>query len=60
MLEVFSLAPLTTFYSDTYDWLDLCSTCDIDEQYDCSTKCVVPVAFPTVPVYNPYNVVSCN
>jgi hypothetical protein len=60
MLEVFSLAPLTTFYSDTYDWLDLCSTCDIDEQYSCSTKCVVPVAFPTVPVYNPYNVVSCN
>jgi hypothetical protein len=60
MLEVFSLAPLTTFYSDTYDWLDLCSTCDIDEQYSCSTVCVVPVAFPTVPVYNPYNVVSCN
>ena len=60
MLEIFSLAPLTTFYNDTYAWLDHCSTCDIDEQYSCSTVCVVPIAFPAVPVYNPYNVVSCN
>jgi hypothetical protein len=59
MLEVFSLEPLAAFYSDTYDWLDKCGVCDL-EQYYCSTKCVVPVAFPTVPVYNPYNVVSCN
>lgn len=60
MLEIFSLAPLATFYSDTYDWLDNCSTCDIDEQYSCTTVCEVPIAFPTVPVYNPYNVNSCN
>tara|TARA_R110002126_G_scaffold12870_1_gene55309 strand:+ start:1855 stop:3528 length:1674 start_codon:yes stop_codon:yes gene_type:complete len=59
MLEVFSLGKLATFYSDTYDWLDKCGVCDL-EQYACSTICVVPVAFPTVPVYNPYNVVSCN
>jgi hypothetical protein len=59
MLEVFSLVQLTTFFTDTSDWLDKCGVCDL-EKYDCSTKCVVPVAFPTVPVYNPYNVVSCN
>jgi hypothetical protein len=59
MLEIFSLVQLTTFFTDTSDWLDKCGVCDL-EKYDCSTKCVVPVAFPTVPVYNPYNVVSCN
>ena len=60
MLEVFSLVKLTDFYDDTRDWLQNCSTCDIDEQYACDTVCVVPIAFPAVPVYNPYNVVSCN
>jgi len=59
MLEVFSLVQLTDFYDDTRDWLANCSTCDIDEEYGCSTKCIVPVAFPAVPVYNPYNVVAC-
>ena len=59
MLEVFSLVQLAAFFSDTSDWLDKCGVCDL-EKYACSTICVVPVAFPTVPVYNPYNVVSCN
>ena len=59
MLEVFSLVQLTDFYDDTRDWLANCSTCDIDEQYGCSTVCEVPVNFPAVPVYNPYNVVAC-
>ena len=58
MLEIFSLSPLTTFYNNTGDWLDNCGVCEIDA-YTCSTTCVVPVAFPAVPVYNPYNVVSC-
>jgi hypothetical protein len=60
MLEIFSLVPLIAFYEDTQAWLANCSTCDIDEEYGCSTKCEVPVNFPAVPVYNPYNVVSCN
>jgi hypothetical protein len=59
MLEVFSLVPLNAFYDDTRDWLASCSTCDIDEEYGCSTKCEVPVNFPAVPPYNPYNVVAC-
>ena len=59
MLEIFSLVPLTTFVTDTSDWLSDCGVCEIDT-YSCSTVCVVPISFPAVPVYNPYNVVSCN
>ena len=59
LLEVFSLVPLTTFVTDTSDWLSNCGVCEIDT-YSCSTVCVVPISFPAVPVYNPYNVVSCN
>jgi hypothetical protein len=59
MLEVFSLVQLTTFFTDTSDWLSNCGVCDL-EKYNCSTKCPSILAFPTVPVYNPYNVVSCN
>ena len=59
LLEIFSLVPLTTFVTDTSDWLSNCGVCEIDT-YSCSTVCVVPISFPAVPVYNPYNVVSCN
>ena len=58
MLEIFSLVPLITFFVDTAGWLDSCGVCEI-EQYSCDTVCDVPVNFPAVPVYNPYNVVSC-
>ena len=58
MLEIFSLAPLSTFATDTAGWLDSCGVCEIDT-YSCDTVCDVPVNFPAVPVYNPYNVVSC-
>ena len=58
LLEVFSLVPLTTFVTDTSDWLSNCGVCEIDT-YSCSTVCVVPISFPAVPVYNPYNVVAC-
>ena len=58
LLEVFSLVPLTTFVNDTSDWLSNCGVCEIDT-YSCSTVCVVPISFPAVPVYNPYNVVAC-
>jgi hypothetical protein len=27
--------------------------------YSCETVCIVPIAFPAIPKYNPYNVVSC-
>jgi hypothetical protein len=63
MLEIFSLAPLDTFATDTSGWLDACGVCEInvlENAYSCVTDCEVPIAFPTVPVYNPYNVVSCN
>ena len=58
LLEIFSLTALTTFNNDTAGWLDSCGVCEI-ELYTCNTVCVVPIHFPTLPVYNPYNVVSC-
>ena len=59
-LTIFSLSALSTFYSDTVAWLSACdNACNIEE-IACVTACVVPVNFPTLPVYNPYNVVSCN
>ena len=58
MLEIFSLVPLPTFLVDTAGWLDACGVCEI-ELYTCETVCDVPIAFPVVPKYNPYNVVSC-
>jgi hypothetical protein len=58
MLEIFSLVPLTTFVTDTAGWLDSCGVCEID-LYTCDTVCIVPIAFPAIPRYNPYNVVSC-
>ena len=59
LLEVFSLAPLNTFDNDTAGWLDSCGVCEI-ENFSCDTQCEVPIAFPTLPKYNPYNVVSCS
>ena len=62
LLEIFSLAPLTTFATDTSGWLGSCGVCEIDvltEAYSCDTVCDVPIAFPAIPKYNPYNVVSC-
>ena len=59
LLEVFSLAPLTTFDTDTSGWLNSCGVCEI-ENFSCETQCEVPIAFPTLPMYNPYNVVSCS
>ena len=59
-LTVFSIDPLSTFFTDTETWLENCdNACNIEE-ITCETECDVPVAFPTLPVYNPYNVVSCN
>jgi hypothetical protein len=63
MLEIFSLAPLNTFATDTSGWLNACGVCEInvlESAYGCDTVCVVPIAFPAIPVYNPYNTVSCN
>jgi hypothetical protein len=62
LLEIFSLAPLTTFATDTAGWLDSCGVCETDvltDAYSCDTVCDVPIAFPAIPKYNPYNVVSC-
>jgi len=70
MLEIFALPvqtnagtiainPLATFEANTILWLACADVCDI-AAYTCSTVCVVPIAFPAVPVYNPYNVNSCN
>jgi hypothetical protein len=58
LLEVFSLTNLSTFAGDTAGWLSSCGVCEIDS-YSCDTVCVVPVNFPVLPKYNPYNVVSC-
>jgi hypothetical protein len=70
MLEIFALPaqtnaatiatnPLATFVTNTLAWLNACTTVCDTTSYACSTVCVVPIAFPAVPVYNPYNVVSC-
>jgi len=59
LLEIFSLTELSTFINDTAGWLDSCGTCDTSENYTCSTICEVPINFPTLPVFNPYNTVSC-
>ena len=58
VLEIYSLSPLATFYTDTAGWLGSCGVCETEE-YTCSTTCVVPIPFPTLPVFNPYNTVSC-
>ena len=60
MLEIFSLAPLATFKANTLAWLTACTDVCDTTGYACTTVCEVPVNFPAVPVYNPYNVVSCN
>ena len=71
MLEIFALPvqtnagtiainPLATFVTNTLAWLNACTTVCDTTAYTCSTVCEVPIAFPAIPVYNPYNVVSCN
>ena len=58
-LTIFSTGAMSTFVSDVTTWLDGCqNACNI-EAFSCDTVCDVPVNFPTLPVYNPYNVVSC-
>jgi hypothetical protein len=70
MLEIFALPaqtsaatiainPLATFVTNTLAWIAFCSDVCDTTSYTCSTTCIVPIAFPAVPVYNPYNVVSC-
>jgi len=59
-LTIFSKNALTTFNTNMQNWLSGCgSGCDI-EAFTCSTTCVVPIKFPALPPYTPYNVVSCN
>jgi len=71
MLEIFALPaqtnaasiainPLATFVTNTLAWINACTTVCDTTAYSCSTVCEVPIAFPAVPVYNPYNVNSCN
>lgn len=71
MLEIFALPaqtnagtiainPLATFATNTLAWINACTTVCDTTAYACSTVCVVPIAFPAIPPYNPYNVVSCN
>jgi hypothetical protein len=60
LLEIYSLVALTTFNSQTTSWLETCGLCPAEtNEYSCSTTCVVPIPFPALPVFNPYNTVSC-
>ena len=59
LLEIFSQNALTQFDTDVQSWLGGCGVCEM-EQIGCETFCEVPVAFPAVPTYNPYNTVACN
>jgi len=60
LLEVFSIEPLTQFNTDVTTWLEGCGVCEIDDTFACETVCDVPVNFPAIPVYNPYNTYACN
>ena len=60
LLEVFSIDPLTQFNTDVTTWLEGCGVCEIDDAFACVTVCDVPVNFPAIPVYNPYNTYACN
>jgi hypothetical protein len=60
LLEVFSIDALTQFNTDVTTWLDGCGVCEIDDKFACVTVCTVPVNFPDIPVYNPYNTYACN
>ena len=60
LLEIYSILPQATFNSQTTSWLETCGLCPAEtNDYTCSTTCVVPIPFPALPVYNPYNTVSC-
>jgi hypothetical protein len=59
MLDIFSQNALTTFNSTVGEWLSGCGVCEL-ETIECETICTVPVSFPTLPKYNPYNTVACN
>ena len=59
-LTIFSTGAMATFVTDITNWLTGCDNqCNI-EAFACETECDVPVNFPDLPLYNPYNVVSCN
>ena len=59
-LTIFSTNAIPTLVTDVTTWLTGCdNACNI-EAFSCVTTCEVPVNFPTLPLYNPYNVVSCN
>jgi len=58
-LTVYSQSPLFTFELAIGFWLGGCGVCEL-EQFACETDCESLTAFPALPVYNPYNVVSCN
>jgi hypothetical protein len=59
-LTIFSTGAMSTFVTDITNWLTGCDNqCNI-EAFACETECDVPVNFPDLPLYNPYNVVSCN
>lgn len=59
VLEIYSLSALATFNTNTQAWLSNCGAGCNTQELTCSTTCVVPINFPTLPVYNPYNVNSC-
>ena len=59
-LTIFSTAAMSSFVTDVTNWLDGCSDCVIETPFTCTTECDVPINFPSLPLYNPYNVVSCN
>ena len=61
-LTVYSLYPtsLSAFYTAITDWLTDCGNTCAEDTFECETDCAAEINFPTLPAYNPYNVVSCN
>jgi hypothetical protein len=59
-LTFFSQNPVGNLSNVILAWLEGCGNSCAEDTFVCDTICEVPVNFPTLPLYNPYNVVSCN
>jgi hypothetical protein len=58
LLEIYSLVPLNTFFSDTNDLLEICGVCEIEE-HACFRSCIPLINFPKLSDCNSYNEISC-
>jgi hypothetical protein len=56
LLEIYSFSQLTTFETNTEEWLFNCGVCEInlgETGFGCLTECDVPINFPVLPAVTP-------